>query len=267
MSNLLKDIQTDLNQFFPSKRGSFASRTACNKYLNESMEESKPYKILKVIWEHYENRRAKTDKSKIGPINWILRKQLAHRYGRNNLEIPVERSIARLDGWYNQIPTASGLFFPDQRRACIDLAYCPVNSRLIEFVELKIDADNPLYACLEHIAYAVLWLYSRVHASTLGYQECGKFRDALECDEVKWVVLAPTEFFRYRIRGQEDSSTFSHLLDFSEKVSAALSKFAGEKTCNQIKATFSFQEFERQLITAENIDANSIVSDRKPASL
>ncbi len=109
-------------------------------------------------------------------------------------EVVVERAVAaacvtlgRTD-WSNQIPVASGLVADgrDGRRA-IDLVR-RVGDHHFHLIELKVASDTPLYAAVEVLGYAFLWLIGRndrpLRPSAL-----------LEASQLNLRVLAPAEFY------------------------------------------------------------------------
>ena len=104
--------------------------------------------------------------------------------------------LGRTD-WSNQVPVASGIAGPSaERRRAIDLVR-EAGPGHFELVELKIASDTPLYAALELIGYACIWLLSRGErgddASLL-----------LAADRLDAVVLAPESYYtRYRLKGLE----------------------------------------------------------------
>lgn len=109
-------------------------------------------------------------------------------------EVVLERAIAgaclrqgRSD-WANQIPVASGLVAGagDARRA-IDLVH-KLGSGHFEFLEFKIASDTPLYAAVEIISYASLWLLTR--AEPLAHQT-----ELVTAEHIDLRVLAPAGFY------------------------------------------------------------------------
>lgn len=96
---------------------------------------------------------------------WTLQPQIS---GANRSpEVILERAIASAcaaagrSDWANQIPVSSGLIkgASDGRRAA-DLARRK-NDGAYELIELKIASDTPLYAAVELLGYASLWLLAR----------------------------------------------------------------------------------------------------------
>jgi hypothetical protein len=117
--------------------------------------------------------------------------------------VVLERAIAsacvaagRVD-WANQIPVASGLIpgAADGRRA-LDLAHMRSDGS-VEFIELKIASDTPLYATIELLGYASLWLLARndppAHSPAL-----------LSAEKIALRVLAPAAYYKpFKLRELE----------------------------------------------------------------
>jgi hypothetical protein len=109
-------------------------------------------------------------------------------------EVIVERAIAaacmrlgRTD-WANQVPVASGLLDGKRYgRRAIDLVR-QRGQKHFEFIELKIASDTPLYAAIEIIGHACLWLIARDDRPA----RPSALLDA-ECIDVR--VLAPGSFY------------------------------------------------------------------------
>lgn len=109
-------------------------------------------------------------------------------------EVVIERAIAAacvaLDrkDWANQIPVASGLVegAGDGRRA-IDLARRHGENHF-ELIELKIASDNPLYAAVEIVGYACLWLLAR-------NDRPGRLCELLDAERIDLTVLAPSNYY------------------------------------------------------------------------
>ena len=108
-------------------------------------------------------------------------------------EVRVERAIAaacqrlgRRD-WANQVPTASGLLGSTRdRRRAIDLVRRR-GPRHFELIELKIASDTPLYAAVEIIAHACLWLIARTDRPS-------RPSPLLDADHMDLRVLAPSAY-------------------------------------------------------------------------
>jgi hypothetical protein len=109
-------------------------------------------------------------------------------------EVAIERAVAQAavalgrSDWSNQVPAASGLLgVGSDRRRAIDLVR-RLGERHFQFIELKIASDAPLYAAVELLGYASLWLVARsdppLRPSVL-----------LEADTIDLRVLAPSTFY------------------------------------------------------------------------
>jgi hypothetical protein len=116
----------------------------------------------------------------------------------NSPEVTLERkaiiemlAAGRTD-WSNQVPIASGMIVgAGDRRRAIDWVH-QRSSNAFDFIELKVNSDNPLYATVELLQYGVIWLLSRKQKQLLGY--CG--RTLIEADDIRLSVLAPRQFYR-----------------------------------------------------------------------
>ena len=123
---------------------------------------------------------------------WVLQSHI----GANNSspEVVLERAIAfackeaGVTNWANQIPVASGLIkgAADGRRA-IDLVQRRSDGAY-ELIELKIASDTPLYAAVELLGYACLWLLARCDPPA-------HEPDLLNADCVDLRVLAPKAYY------------------------------------------------------------------------
>lgn len=161
--------------------------------------------IFETIRQNYlaSNATANKDRSK---QNWrwhSLQPQIAPH--NRSPEVVIERAIAaacvalnRTD-WANQIPVASGLVegAGDGRRA-IDLARRHGEDHF-ELIELKIASDNPLYAAVEIVGYACLWLIAR-------NDRPGRSSALLDAERIDLTVLAPEAYYeRFRVAEIEGS--------------------------------------------------------------
>lgn len=109
-------------------------------------------------------------------------------------EVVVERAVAQAavalgrSDWSNQVPVASGLVggIGDRRRA-IDLVRRR-GERHFQLDELKIASDTPLYAAVELLGYASLWLIACSDPPS-------RSSVLLEADTIDLRVLAPSTFY------------------------------------------------------------------------
>jgi len=146
-----------------------------------------------VVATNWINARADLNKD-CSRQNWRWKLQTQISSANRSPEVVLERAIAaacklagRLD-WANQIPVASGLLpgAADGRRA-VDLAQ-RLNQYAYELIELKIASDTPLYAAVELLGYASMWLLARrdppAHRPEL-----------LNAKRIDLRVLAPAAFY------------------------------------------------------------------------
>lgn len=162
---------------------------------------------------------------------WTLQPQIGA--ANRSAEVVLERAIARacegtgrLD-WANQVPVASGLVkgAADGRRA-IDLIQRRAPDRY-EIIELKIASDTPLYAAVELLGYASLWLLARQDPPDTE-------PDILKADDIDLRVLAPAAFY----------APFN-LVDLEESVDRGV-RLLGEK--HQMRLTFAFDVLPASLL-------------------
>jgi hypothetical protein len=95
-----------------------------------------------------------------------------------------------LDGWFNQVPVASGLIDGRaDKRAAIDLLR--LSGKEVEFIELKWNSDTPAFAAFEILRYGLVYLFSYVNRGSFGYEES----PLMGVDRVSLRVLAPQGFY------------------------------------------------------------------------
>lgn len=124
---------------------------------------------------------------------WTLQPQIGS--ANRSPEVMLERAIARAcadtnrSDWANQIPVASGLIAgaSDGRRA-IDLAQ-RVGQGAYQLIEMKIASDTPLYAAVELLGYASIWLLARKYPPSPA-------PELLLAERIELRVLAPTAFYQ-----------------------------------------------------------------------
>jgi hypothetical protein len=136
----------------------------------------------------------------LSSANWRFEPQ-PHIADRNKSpEKVLEKAIARLlPDWVNQVPTASGLTSSGRdRHRNIDLVH-RISPGEYEFVELKIDSNNPLMAAMELLQYYALFLFARRAFPSFAAQ-C----EVLNARLVHLRVLAPQRFYHgYDLRWLE----------------------------------------------------------------
>lgn len=178
------------------------------------------------------NRTAREPSSQ----NWRLERQTAIGAGNASPEVLLERAIAivaergLLDGWYNQIPVASGLVDDrSDKRAAIDLLRFHGNEA--DLIELKWGGDTPAFAAFEILGYGLAYLYAVTNKRELGYAN----KRLLACERVILSVLAPDAYY--------DGCK----LDWLERaLDGQLRAFAPGPRQNAVSLQFRFLAFPRQ---------------------
>ncbi|MEI6641971.1 MAG: hypothetical protein WCL10_08015 [Novosphingobium sp.] len=198
--------------------------------------------IFETIRHNYLASNATTNKDR-SKQNWrwhSLQPQIAAH--NRSPEVVIERAIAaacvalnRTD-WANQIPVASGLVegAGDGRRA-IDLVRRHDENHF-ELIELKIASDNPLYAAVEIVGYACLWLLARSDRP-------GRSSAMLDAERIDLTVLAPEAYYgRFPLADIESS--------FDEGVRALGSGMG-------VTMSFGFRRLD------DSIDAGNLLAPRE----
>jgi hypothetical protein len=113
-------------------------------------------------------------------------------------EVGIERRAFKIGGnkeWTFQMPVISGVFSAGNRRRSIDLVRALGRShRNFQFIELKLDSDNPLYAAFEVVGYGLSYLAARNKGHVPEKSRVGK-----ACG-IELMVLAPSEYYRFAPR-------------------------------------------------------------------
>ena len=178
-------------------------------------------------------------------------------------EVGLERHIVvacaevcagRRDLW-NQMPVASGLLplpskdpngkrpVSSEGRRAVDLIYRPEGAKgPVEFLELKVQRrsgsrDSLRDAALELLEYGVLYLFSRKHRKTLGYDKPieDNAYEVLDAPYVRLRVLAPPNYYE----GQ-DIASFS--IDAANR---ALEGYIRENEFGDLKMDIGFEQLAK----------------------
>ncbi|NOZ43186.1 MAG: hypothetical protein GXP02_08505 [Alphaproteobacteria bacterium] len=97
-----------------------------------------------------------------------------------------------LNGWYNQIPIASGLLdeVSDKRAA---VYWVHMKDDCLELVELKWASDTPLYAIFEILRYGLTYLFCYMNKVEFDFQDL----PAMNVSRIKLTTLAPKKYYSY----------------------------------------------------------------------
>lgn len=178
----------------------------------------------------------------------IAKRKVGHRGGS---EVLLERTITTAfagdDRLWNQMPVASGLLptngrdgrprarTPSEGRRAIDLVFQREGADgPIEFLELKVTrsdqtSDTLRHAAYELLEYGVLYLFSRLRRSDLGYS--GERYKVLNAPCIRLRVLAPSDYYK----GQDISQV--PIAD----INAALKKYLANGSFPGLEIDFGFE--------------------------
>ena len=155
-----------------------------------------------------------------GKERWRLEQCTELRDSNRNREILLQRAIGMLgkhnqpEGWFNHVPTASGLTRCDaaDKHRSVDLVRFDTSNSHLHLIELKWQSDNPVYAAFEILKYGLAYLYCRNHRT----ETAGK--DAMGASRLTLSVLAPSDFyFDNDKRGNWELSSLQSGLDIGLK--------------------------------------------------
>lgn len=163
--------------------------------------------------------------------------------GNSSSEVGLEKAIVKISPqvwpevseWSNQAPTSSGLLGPnyDKKRA-IDLAHRRQHGTHVdyEFIELKVDSNNPVSAAMEIMVYGMLYVLSRDNREGMGYVR--EKNPLLWGRNIHLQVLAPHKYY-----------SGYNLARFEKTFDEALGDFLRLKK-RRFGMRFEFQEFPQQ---------------------
>ncbi len=128
--------------------------------------------------------------------NWRSESQTTLSPQNRSPEVLLERAIAILgereilEGWFNQVPVASGLVDGSaDGRAAIDLVHR--RDDRATFIELKWESDTPAYAAFEILRYGLAYLFSYINRESFDYTK----KPLMQVKEVSLRVLAPRTYY------------------------------------------------------------------------
>ena len=136
--------------------------------------------------------------------NWVWRKSLHINPNHTAEETILEKTLVQVldDKWGNQISVCNGMAERRERSRRIDLVH-EINEQEIDFIELKYGvetqgygADTPLFAAMEILQYALLYLFSREKGL---YRIQSENRKLLSAQTIHLIVLAPAEYYTYKL--------------------------------------------------------------------
>jgi hypothetical protein len=169
--------------------------------------------------------------------NWRWEKKTYISENNRSKEKTLEKEIARVsdESWVNQVPTLSGVISTTAERHCnIDLVHRSADSEF-EFIELKVDSDTAMFAAFEILKYGAVYVFSRNHASELGYDPA---KVLLKARRIMLCVLAPKQYYE----------PFN--LDWLER---ELSRGLRDLGLSNVDMDFRFEHFGEGAMTAREV--------------
>jgi hypothetical protein len=178
------------------------------------------YRCISANW----NKRVR--QKVLSGANWDLRRAGSKRTTQQ--EVQIERRIIDefSTEWYNQLPTASGLVCPYERKRSIDL----VRKRGeldYELIELKYKSNHPLFAAKEILLYGMLYLHARLE---LKDKYSIKQLPILSAQSIRLRVLAPSDFYTFPKRGGQRNPY--NLAWFEKELNSGIAEFAKQNAQN-----------------------------------
>ena len=172
--------------------------------------------------------------------NWVWRPDCPS-FITKSPEVELERSIienSEPTEWMCQMSTSSGIQGPYMhKRRAIDLVRCR-DKDCYDFIELKVGSDNPLYAAFEILGYALAYLQAITNNNT------GRgIHDVMCAKEINLVVLGPTDWYKYRKRGQHNNAYEFHFDWLATQLEDRLNYLTMELLQKNNLFTASFKKF------------------------
>lgn len=248
-SNILDGVDAEIESLIFNEEQRREGFTLKQKRSFIALSETPPndfdgYRLVQAAYACIENNLMLRPNRDPSQENWKLRptddpsKIRTSRENRSP-EVTLERAIVLKwpTEWTYQMPTASGLFdgYGGKHRN-IDL----VRKEAIDsfnFVELKWESNNPLFAALEILGYGLVYLASRTDpAGNLNYGK-GSPRPVLTAKKISLSVLAPFEYYE------------GCRLDWLERgLDSGLKELVKSKCDDDLEMDFRFEHFPDGLV-------------------
>lgn len=185
--------------------------------------------------------------------NWLWRHE-GTDHSKQRPEVALEREIVRrggTDNWSFQMSTMSGVFEAGthQRRA-IDLVH-RTGFGTFELIELKVGSNNPVFAAFEILGYGLAYCCARRHRDIHSQRS---EHDILRARGIKLVVLAPTAWYQFNLRGE--SKQDFQLEAFSSAFNVGLENLRTDLALSDLDTLkFEFRRFVDETSLLKQIEA------------
>lgn len=174
----------------------YKHKTSCLKLSKSQPSDFDAFRLLESLldcveqnWQNSPRRKS----HKISDQNWRWEKKLELSPRNSSDEKQLEKTIAKIASktWSNQIPTASGLYSSNRdRHRNIDLAQDHGNQSY-SLIELKVKSDTPLFAAMEIVTYAILYIFARKYYPA----DFQNSKPLLQAQTIQLRVLAPRAYY------------------------------------------------------------------------
>jgi len=223
--------------------------TSSRKVICENPKAGDEIELFKKLFKRIESNFASGERPlspNIARSNWRWEEQPNINKDNRSKEKQLEKRIATLPGWTNQMPAASDYAGPNKnRKNSIDLVRQVERESEYDFIELKLTPGSgyPIYAAFEILSYGFLYLLTRTDKTLQERFQEKPDKPVLKATKINLVVLAPKDAYY-----QSDPKTsISDLQSFERSIKDALGKFATEKIPT-LTMTFAYRFFTDEVI-------------------
>ena len=181
------------------KRPHYKHKTSCRKLSVLLPPAFDAIALIEKIYAQVESNWKEGVNHKPSRKNWRFEPRMHIDENNTDPEIKLERAIVSTQpqphaNWANQTPTSSGFVGPQaDKHRNIDLIH-RCGDGAYEFIELKVNSDTPLYAAMEILQYAVLYIFYRENEQKM---KGGSAKQDLlrEATVIHLRVLAPCSYY------------------------------------------------------------------------
>jgi hypothetical protein len=205
LESILKDVGKIIDEALClkscgiGKEPHYEHKASCRKLLELAPPTFDATALIKKIYDKVESNWKEGINYSPSTENWRFEPRTNIDVRNNDPEIKLERAIVSTQtqppiNWANQMPTSSGFVGPQaDKHRNIDLIH-RCEDGAYEFIELKVDSDTPLYAAMEILQYAVLYIFSRENEQKMKWGSA-KQKPLREATVIHLRVLAPCSYY------------------------------------------------------------------------
>jgi len=214
--SILKDVGKIINEALGlktcgnGKEPHYKHKTSCRKLSEFAPSTFDAAALIKKIYDKVESNWQNGINYRPSIENWRFESRTSIDESNGDPEIKLERAIVSTKtqphtNWANQTPTSSGFVGPQaDKHRNIDLIH-RCEDGAYEFIELKVDSDTPLYAAMEILQYALLYIFSRENEQKMKWGSA-KQKPLRKATVIHLRVLAPYSYYKgYNLDWLEES--------------------------------------------------------------